>query len=408
MKLKDDPSRGCFPELRAREQLLVVKALVPSHYIVLLSVDAVDHFRKLFDKLLKRKKIDMDKIAKSKAKLVLTIDVSLFVHMRQVETAQELREKLKSLYSDSGFTRKIGLLRSLLLAGLPKRFAPMIKAIEHSGIDINTDQLLDIQIDGAVDWVVFLSAKQTGCSSKYEKKNTRCYKSKQYDNSKNKYPTNILGCVCHRARRLEEIDKDIDHVTSFTLNDAKRIWRSLRSADHSTVNKPVKSKNVKFKTLRSDDGGEFCGEKFEKFLKANGIEHQKTNSYTPRQNGMLERMNYTIVEKARCLLLDANLEKKCWAEAVNTAVYLRTRFVVSGLNNKTPFEIWTSRKPDVCNIRIFGSEVLMHIPKEKGSKWDKKAKIDGNAITSRGRVVIEKALKKTNVVITSQCDEQVE
>ncbi|KAF2905167.1 hypothetical protein ILUMI_01013 [Ignelater luminosus] len=52
------------------------------------------------------------------------------------------------------------------------------------------------------------------------------------------------GCVCHRARRLEETDKDIDHVTGFTLKDAKCIWRSLRSADHSTVKSSSKQTSV--------------------------------------------------------------------------------------------------------------------------------------------------------------------
>ncbi|KAF2879859.1 hypothetical protein ILUMI_26316 [Ignelater luminosus] len=49
---------------------------------------------------------------------------------------------------------------------------------------------------------------------------------------------------CHRAWRLEEADKDIDHVTGFTLNDAKRIWRSLRLADHSTLKPSSKQTSV--------------------------------------------------------------------------------------------------------------------------------------------------------------------
>ncbi|KAF2904113.1 hypothetical protein ILUMI_02066 [Ignelater luminosus] len=54
----------------------------------------------------------------------------------------------------------------------------------------------------------------------------------------------IRSALCHRARRLEETDKDIDHVTGFTLNDAKRIWRSLRSADYSTVKPSSKQTSV--------------------------------------------------------------------------------------------------------------------------------------------------------------------
>lgn len=65
----------------------------------------------------------------------------------------------------------------------------------------------------------------------------------------------------------------------------------------------------RIKTLRSDNGGEFCSNEFESFLSKHGIVHKKTNPHTPEQNGVIERMNRSIVEKARCLLFDANLEK---------------------------------------------------------------------------------------------------
>lgn len=129
-------------------------------------------------------------------------------------------------------------------------------------------------------------------------------------------------------------------------------------------------KGRKIKMLRSDNGGEFCNRVFENYLKGNGIIHQKTNPYTPEQNGMSERLNRTIIEKSKCMLFDANLEKKFWAEAVHTAVYLRNRSLASGLD-KTPYELWTGRMPDVKNLRMFGSSVMVHVPKEKRLKWDR-------------------------------------
>ena len=118
--------------------------------------------------------------------------------------------------------------------------------------------------------------------------------------------------------------------------------------------------DVKIKVFRSDNAGEFCSLLFENFLTNNGIIHQKTNPYTPQQNGMSERMNRTLVEKARCLLFDAGLQKCFWAEAINTAVYLRNRSAVAG-HKKTPYEIWTQKQPDVSHLRIFGSEVIGYL-----------------------------------------------
>lgn len=163
-----------------------------------------------------------------------------------------------------------------------------------------------------------------------------------------------------------------------------------------------KQKGKKIKILRTDNGGEFCSLEFEKYLKERGIVHQKTNPYTPEQNGMCERLNRSVVEKARCLIFDTNLDKKFWAEAVNTSVYIRNRSVVKGLNNETPYQVWTGQKPDISHLRIFGSKVMVHIPKQRRLKWDRKSKqliLVGYAENVKGYRVYDPS---TNSVTTSR------
>lgn len=132
--------------------------------------------------------------------------------------------------------------------------------------------------------------------------------------------------------------------------------------------------NCLIKIVRSDNGGEFCNKNFEAFFSQKGILHQLTTPYTPEQNGSAERMNRTVVEKAKCLMFDAKLDKRFWAEAINHAIYLRNRIPAAGMGNKTPIEIWTGRKPDVNNLCVFGSKAMVHVPKEKRLKLDRKSK----------------------------------
>lgn len=89
---------------------------------------------------------------------------------------------------------------------------------------------------------------------------------------------------------------------------------------------PVEA-NAKVKTLRSDNGKEYLSHDFVNFCKANGIVQQLTNIYTPQQNGVAERMNRTLTEKARCLLFDAGLPKTYWAEAVNMSAFIINKSV---------------------------------------------------------------------------------
>lgn len=69
----------------------------------------------------------------------------------------------------------------------------------------------------------------------------------------------------------------------------------------------------KIKAFRTDNGTEYINGRFEKFFAENGIIHQKTTPYSPQQNGVAERFNRTLTEKARFLLYDAGLPKSYWA-----------------------------------------------------------------------------------------------
>lgn len=84
-------------------------------------------------------------------------------------------------------------------------------------------------------------------------------------------------------------------------------------------------------------------------------------------------MNRTIEDRAKCLMFDAGLDKSYWAEAANMAVYLINRSVCSAHPKKTPEEIWTGNKVDLGQLQLFGTEVMVHIPKQNRRKWDRKS-----------------------------------
>ena len=125
--------------------------------------------------------------------------------------------------------------------------------------------------------------------------------------------------------------------------------------------------------LRTDNGGEFCKKEFEEFCKKCGIARQKTTPYTPQQNGVAERMNRTLMEKARSMLSGTGLGQEFWAEGVEIACYLVNRSPSSVLEDKTPHEVWTGKKPSLSHLRVFGCDAYVHVPKEKRTKLDNKS-----------------------------------
>jgi transposase InsO family protein len=105
-----------------------------------------------------------------------------------------------------------------------------------------------------------------------------------------------------------------------------REWKSLLE----------KSTGHKLKIFHTDNGGEFTSTKFEDYLREEGVKHEYTISKTPQQNGVSERMNRTLVEAVRSMLVDAKLPHRFWAEALSTAAYLINRSPTKTLGDKTP------------------------------------------------------------------------
>ena len=92
---------------------------------------------------------------------------------------------------------------------------------------------------------------------------------------------------------------------------------------------------------------------------------EKTNAYTPQENGIAEQMNRTIVEMAHTLLSEANILIMYWCFAVIYAVYIINRSPTHTWESKTPFEAYTGNKPSIAHLQIFGCKAYVHIPQEK-------------------------------------------
>ena len=131
----------------------------------------------------------------------------------------------------------------------------------------------------------------------------------------------------------------------------------------------------KIKIVRSDRGGKYYGRydesgqnpgPFAKFLEKHGIRAQYTMPGTPQQNGVAERRNRTLMEMVRSMMSYSSVPISLWGEALKTAMYILNR-VPSKAVPKTPFELWTGRKPSLRHIHIWGcpAEARIYNPHEK-------------------------------------------
>ena len=83
------------------------------------------------------------------------------------------------------------------------------------------------------------------------------------------------------------------------------------------------------------------------FLDDEGISHEFSAMYTPQQNGVVERKNWTLIEMARTMLDEYKTRRHFWAEAVKTACHATNRLYLHKLLGKTTYELLTGNKPQV-------------------------------------------------------------
>lgn len=169
------------------------------------------------DQCIKKPCVETDdsKLKKAKARLVLSINESLYVHIQSFDNASDIWEALEKLFDDRGLSRQISLLRQLLgiklensesmadyvtqiidtanklkgigftisdemigailLAGLSDEFKPLIMGLESSGIKVTSDAVKSKLLEGDYEKKISKSAFFTTKKGYKPKKSIKCY-----------------------------------------------------------------------------------------------------------------------------------------------------------------------------------------------------------------------------------------
>ncbi|VVT56888.1 uncharacterized protein SAPINGB_P005375 [Magnusiomyces paraingens] len=117
--------------------------------------------------------------------------------------------------------------------------------------------------------------------------------------------------------------------------------------------------------FHSDNGGEYISKDLEQFFVSKGIKHTYTVPHTPQQNGVAERLNRTLFEKAKSMLLYAHAPEYLWGEAVKSANYIRNRLPSRTTGGVAPLQLWTGKPPSYHHMKVFGCQATVVLPGAK-------------------------------------------
>ncbi|KAK3023701.1 hypothetical protein RJ639_044002 [Escallonia herrerae] len=138
------------------------------------------------------------------------------------------------------------------------------------------------------------------------------------------------------------------YFISFIDDDSRKTWiyaiRQKSEVYHTFKKWKALVENEtenKVKCLKSDNGGEYRNGGFQEHCFNNGIGLIRTVKRIPQENGLVEGMNRTIMERGRCMRIHVDLPLQFWATAVDTTVYLINRSPASALNGGIPEKEWS-------------------------------------------------------------------
>lgn len=96
-----------------------------------------------------------------------------------------------------------------------------------------------------------------------------------------------------------------------------------------------------------------------------GIARQKIVNGTPQQNGLAERLNRTLLERIKCMIITSGVSKIFWEEATKIACYLVNRCRSSAIDFKIPQEKWIRKPADYDQLKVFGCTAYAHLRQDK-------------------------------------------
>ncbi|GBN77035.1 Retrovirus-related Pol polyprotein from transposon TNT 1-94 [Araneus ventricosus] len=203
-------------------------------------------------------------------------------------------------------------------------------------------------------------------------------------------PVNSLGGSKYFLSIIDDFSRKIDVFTLKSKSEVFSIFKEYLSRVQRELGRKLKS-------VRTDNGLEFCHKDFETFLRDLGIKIERTSFYTPELNGIAERFNRSSMEAVRTMLQDSGLQPRFWAEALHAYVHTKNRCSHKLTEGKTPMEIWSGHKLSIRHCRTFGSLAYVYVPTVNRNKLQPKAKIGilvGYAVNRRGyRVWLPKERK---------------
>ncbi|MBW0524225.1 hypothetical protein O181_063940, partial [Austropuccinia psidii MF-1] len=116
------------------------------------------------------------------------------------------------------------------------------------------------------------------------------------------------------------------------------------------------------KALRTDNAKEFTSTSFTSSLAKLGISFFPSLPYFPQENGEAERLNWTLGDMARAMMVESQMPDCFWRFAYASACFLHNRLPNSRCKDSSPHQVPFGQPPSISTLYPFGADTVVHIP----------------------------------------------
>ena len=228
-----------------------------------------------------------------------------------------------------------------------------------------------------------------------------------------------------------KVTKDIwgnQYIITFTCEATRWTWvgfmklKSEAKDQYSKFLKWVKLEGYKVEKLNSDSGGEYTASEnakvisdFQKLSEEWGVKQSFTCAHTPEQNGVSERLNRTLVEAGRSLLIQAGAGAELWSLAVAHAVFIKNRMwhkrhQIAENMGASPYQALYGATPRTTNLRVWGCDAWKLDHGHRSSSWTRKASKQifvGLSAKRKGWVLLDPKTRKLSTSFHVTFDEDM-
>jgi transposase InsO family protein len=167
------------------------------------------------------------------------------------------------------------------------------------------------------------------------------------------------------------LDRQTRYATAYTLK-SKSTDSVVTCLDHylSTI-VPLKRDDARITVVQTDAESQLISPEWEHRCAQSGVLTRHSPPHTQAKNGGAEKVIGTLQGIMRAFMHQARASVGFWALAFLAAVYCYNRLPNSAIGFRLPYEEWSGRRADIADVRTWGSQMFVHIPKsQRGGKTE--------------------------------------